>query len=710
MIAVIGEKPSVARDIARILGASEKQDGYLSGNGYLVTWAFGHLVGLAMPEAYGIQSFRRESLPIIPDSFQLTPRQVKAEKGYKADPGALKQLKVIKEVFDQSDKIIVATDAGREGELIFRYIYQYIGCNKPFVRLWISSLTDKAIREGLQNLKNGSLYDNLFLSAQARSEADYLIGINGTQALSVAAGQGIFSLGRVQSPTLAMICTRFLENKNFVPQKYWQLKLQSAKDNIAFTALSADKYDMQQAAIDTLQRIKEAKTVQVKTVERKEVNQESPLLYDLTTLQKEANAKLNFSADKTLSIAQKLYEGKIISYPRTGSRYISQDVFEEIPERLVNLEQYARFAGYAAGMKGKALNSRSVNDGKVTDHHAIIPTMELAKSDLAALPESERNILILAGARLLFAAAEPHIYEAVTAVFSCADNDFTAKGKTVLCSGWKDLERRYRLTLKAKPDHEDDTFPNVPDFTEGQTFSNIPATVTAHDTQPPKPHTEASLLSAMEHAGSEDTTEDAERKGLGTPATRAAVIEKLVKSGFVERRGKQLVPTKNGINLVCVLPDSLTSPKLTAEWENTLTLIAKGKSDPEDFMQGIEEMARELVKAYPFLSDGDRERFKEEKPIIGNCPRCGSFVYEGRKNYYCENRDCTFAMWKNDRFFEERKTSFTPKIAAALLKSGKANVKGLYSPKTGKTYDGTVVLADTGGKYVNYRIEITKKK
>ncbi len=338
MIAVIGEKPSVARDIARILGASEKQDGYLSGNGYLVTWAFGHLVGLAMPEAYGIQSFRRESLPIIPDSFQLTPRQVKADKGYKADPGALKQLKVIKEVFSQSGKIIVATDAGREGELIFRYIYQYIGCNKPFVRL------------GLQNLKAGSLYDNLFRSAQARSEADYLIGINATQALSVAAGQGIFSLGRVQSPTLAMICTRFLENKNFVPQKYWQLKLQSAKDDIAFTALSADKYDTQQAAIDTLQRIKEAETVRVKSVERKEVNQEPPLLYDLTTLQKEANTKLNFFADKTLSIAQKLYEGKLISYPRTGSRYISQDVFEEIPERFINLEQYTRFSGYAAGI------------------------------------------------------------------------------------------------------------------------------------------------------------------------------------------------------------------------------------------------------------------------------------------------------------------------------------------------------------------------
>ncbi len=419
MIAIIGEKPSVAKSIA----------------------------------AYGIQSFRRESLPIIPDSFQLTPRQVKAEKGYKADPGALKQLKVIKGVFDQSDKIIVATDAGREGELIFRYIYQYIGCNKPFVRLWISSLTDKSIREGLQNLKDGSLYDNLFLSAQARSEADYLIGINGTQALSVAAGQGIFSLGRVQSPTLAMICTRFLENKNFVSQKYWQLKLQTTKDNVSFAALSADKYDTQQPAIDTLQRIKEAETVQVKTVERKEVNQEPPLLYDLTTLQKEANTKLNFSADKTLSIAQKLYEAKLISYPRTGSRYISQDVFEEIPERLVNLEQYSRFAGYAAGIKGKALNSRSVNDGKVTDHHALIVTENLPDK----MEADEQAIYELIAGRMLEAFSEKCVKDVTSVTLECAGSLFTVKGSVIKSAGW-------RAVFGEKEDGEDNaTLPAMQD-------------------------------------------------------------------------------------------------------------------------------------------------------------------------------------------------------------------------------------------------------
>ena len=497
MIAVSGEKPSVARDIARILGASEKQDGYLSGNGYLVTWAFGHLVGLAMPEAYGIQSFRRESLPIIPDSFQLTPRQVKAEKGYKADPGALKQLKVIKEVFDQSDKIIVATDAGREGELIFRYIYQYIGCGKPFVRLWISSLTDKAIREGLQNLKAGSLYDNLFLSAQARSEADYLIGINGTQALSVAAGQGIFSLGRVQSPTLAMICTRFLENKNFVPQKYWQLKLQSAKDNISFSALSVEKHNAQQTAIDTLQRIKEAEMVRVKSVERKEVSQEPPLLYDLTTLQKEANTKLNLSADKTLSIAQKLYEGKLISYPRTGSRYISQDVFEEIPERLVNLEQYARFAGYAAGMKGKALNSRSVNDGKVTDHHALIVTENLPDK----MEADEQAIYELIAGRMLEAFSEKCVKDVTSVTLECAGALFTVKGSVTKSAGW-------RAVFAEKEDGEDNA--TLPAMQDGDSLPLSGIELLEKQTKPKPLHTESSLLSSMETAGKE--LENAELK------------------------------------------------------------------------------------------------------------------------------------------------------------------------------------------------------
>src|SRR5574344_2705236 len=387
---IIAEKPSVARDIARIVGASSKQEGCLEGNGYLVTWAMGHLITLAMPEAYGFSAYKAEDLPIRPNPFRLIVRQVRKDKEFVSDPSALRQLKVIRSCFDKADRIIVATDAGREGELIFRYIYQYLNCRKPFDRLWISSLTDKAIREGLQNLKDGTMYDNLFRSAKARSEADWLIGINASQALSIAAG-------RVQTPTLAMICSRYLENKNFVPQKYWQLKLQTGKDSIEFSALSEEKFDSQQPAIDKLQIIKDSGQVQVKSVECKEVNQEPPLLYDLTTLQKEANTKLNFSADKTLSIAQKLYEGTLISYPRTGSRYISQDVFDEIPERISLLETYDRFAGYAKSMKGSSLNRRTVDDKKVTDHHALIIT----ENKPSSLQADEQAIYELVAGRML---------------------------------------------------------------------------------------------------------------------------------------------------------------------------------------------------------------------------------------------------------------------------------------------------------------------
>ena len=447
------------------------------------------------------------------------------------------------------------------------------------------------------------------------------------------------------------------------------------------------------------------------SVRRERKTEQPPRLFDLTGLQREANRIYGYTAKQTLDLAQALYEKRLLTYPRTDSNYLPDDM----GDTAVHIA--ALLVGKLPFMKGAAFTpdiARTLDSKKVSDHHAIIPTMELAKADLAALPESERNILTLAGARLLFAAAEPHIFDAVTAVFSCADTEFTAKGKTVLCDGWKELERRYRATLKGKPDAEGDEenerILDVPTFAEGQSFDSPAARVTAHDTQPPKPHTEASLLSAMERAGSTDTDPAAERKGLGTPATRAAVIEKLVKSGFVQRKGKQLIPTKNGNNLVCVLPDTLTSPQLTAEWENALTQIARGAAEPEDFMRGIEEMARELVKAYPFLSENQKDLFKEEQTVIGKCPRCGGNVCEGRKNYYCEKKGCAFVMWKNDRFFEERKTAFTPKIAAALLNGGKAKVKKLYSPKTGKTYDGSIVLADTGGKYVNYRIELARDK
>ena len=692
---VIAEKPSMAQTIAAALGIKGKQDGYIEGGGYLISWCVGHLVQLAEAAAYGEQykKWSFESLPILPEEWQ-----------YAVDPDKGKQFKTLKELMHRADvsEVVNACDAGREGELIFRFVYEAAGCKKPMRRLWISSMEDGAIKAGFASLKDGQEYDALFASALCRAKADWLIGINATRLFSCLYGKTL-NVGRVQTPTLKMLTDRDAAISHFQKEKYYHVRLDLSGAEAASGRIS-DK-----AEADALKGACEAETAVCVSLTREKKTAAPPKLFDLTSLQREANRIFGYTAKQTLDLAQSLYEKKLLTYPRTDSSYLTDDM-EETAAKVIAL--LCGTLPFMAGMGFSPEIARVLNSKKVSDHHAIIPTMELAKTDLSALPESEKNILTLAGARLLFATAAPHIYETVTAVFSCAGADFTARGKTVLAGGWKDLERRYRATLKDKPeaDDEDSADGTLPELAEGQSFDNPAAKVTEHDTTPPKPHNEASLLSAMERAGNEDTDPDAERKGLGTPATRAAVIEKLVSSGFVERKGKQLIPTKDGNNLVCILPDNLTSPKLTAEWENNLTQIAKGAADPAEFLSGIEAMARELVKSYPFLSDSDKERFKTEKPEIGKCQRCGCPVHEGKKNYYCSDRDCAFVMWKNDRFFEDRKVTFSPKIAAALLKSGKVKVKGLYSPKTGKTYDGTVVLADTGGKYVNYKIELPKKK
>ena len=692
---VIAEKPSVAQTIAAALGIKEKKDGYIEGGGCLISWFVGHLVQLAEAAAYGEQykKWSFESLPILPEEWQ-----------YAVDPDKGKQFKTLKELMHRADvsEVVNACDAGREGELIFRFVYEAAGCKKPMRRLWISSMEDGAIKAGFASLKDGQEYDALFASALCRAKADWLIGINATRLFSCLYGKTL-NVGRVQTPTLKMLTDRDAAISHFQKEKYYHVRLDLSGAEAASGRIS-DK-----AEADALKGACEAETAVCVSLTREKKTAAPPKLFDLTSLQREANRIFGYTAKQTLDLTQSLYEKKLLTYPRTDSSYLTDDM-EETAAKVIAL--LCGTLPFMAGMGFSPEITSVLNSKKVSDHHAIIPTMELAKTDPDALPESEKNILTLAGARLLFATAAPHIFETVTAIFSCAGADFTARGKTVLAGGWKDIERRYRATLKNKPeaDDEDNANGTLPELAEGQSFDNPTAKVTEHDTTPPKPYTEASLLSAMERAGNEDTDPDAERKGLGTPATRAAVIEKLVSSGFVERKGKQLIPTKDGNNLVCILPDNLTSPKLTAEWENNLTQIAKGAADPDEFLSGIEAMARELVKSYPFLSNSDKERFKTEKPEIGKCPRCGSPVHEGKKNYYCSNRDCAFVMWKNDCFFEDRKVAFSPKIAAALLKSGKVKVKGLYSPKTGKTYDGTVILADTGGKYVNYKIELPKKK
>ena len=692
---VIAEKPSMAQTIAAALGIKGKQDGYIEGGGYLISWCVGHLVQLAEAAAYGEQykKWSFDSLPILPEEWQ-----------YAVDPDKGKQFKTIKELMHRADvsEVVNACDAGREGELIFRFVYEVAGCKKPMRRLWISSMEDGAIKAGFASLKDGRDYGALFASALCRAKADWLIGINATRLFSCLYGKTL-NVGRVQTPTLKMLTDRDAAISHFQKEKYYHVRLDLSGADAASERIS-DK-----AEADALKGACEAGKAVCVSLTREKKTAAPPKLFDLTSLQRETNRIFGYTAKQTLDLAQSLYEKRLLTYPRTDSSFLTDDMGGTAADIIALLCEKLPFM---AGADFTPEIAKVLDSKKVSDHHAIIPTMELAKADPDALPESEKNILTLAGARLLFATAEPHIYEAVTAVFSCAGTDFTARGKTVLAEGWKELERRYRATLKDKPEAEDGENEGVtlPELSEGQNFPNPAAKVTEHTTTPPKPHSEASLLSAMERAGNGDTDPDAERRGLGTPATRAAVIEKLVKGGFAERKGKQLIPTQNGAALISVLPDMLTSPQLTAEWENNLTQIAKGKADPAAFMEGIEDMARELVKTYPFLSDDKAQMFKPEREALGSCPRCGSPVYEGKKNYYCSNKECSFTMWKNDRFFEERKVTFTPKIAAALLQSGKVNVKKLYSPKTGKTYDGTIVLADTGGKYVNYRIELSKKK
>lgn len=676
MIALIAEKPSVAKDIARIIGATQKNDGYLSGNGYLVTWAFGHLIQLAMPEAYGVANFRRESLPIIPPEFRLIPRQVKADKGYKADPGVLKQLKVIKEVFDQCDKIVVATDAGREGELIFRYIYLHLGCRKPFVRLWISSLTDKAIREGMEKLQPGSQYDNLYRSAQARSEADWLIGINATQALSVAAGQGVFSLGRVQTPTLVMICNRFLENKDFVPTKFWQLKATTASSGVSFSAQSCAKWERQPEAIAALQRVKATGQLTIKSVERKETSQEPPLLYDLTTLQKEANSKLNFSADKTLSIAQSLYEKKVMSYPRTGSRYISEDVFEQMPQRVALLEQYTRFAGYAASLNGCALNRRSVNDGKVTDHHALIVTENLP-SDLST---DERAIYELVAGRMLEAFSGKCVKDVTSVLLSAGDTDFTVKGAVMKIPGWREVFSEPETV-------EDGENATLPELQEGNILPLSGVDLLEKQTKPKPLHTESSLLAAMENAGKEleNTELKASMKdaGIGTPATRAAIIETLFSRQYIVREKKSLVPTDKGLAVYKIVKDKkIADVEMTGMWENALSKIETGETDAATFHKGIEVYARqitaELLDVQLSFASG------ETCP----CPKCGN----GRILFYpkvakCSNVDCTLTIFRN----KSEKVLTDKQITELVMKRKTGIIKG-FKGRNGKPFDASLIL------------------
>ena len=671
---IIAEKPSVARDIARIVGANSKQDGYMECNSYLVTWAMGHLIALAMPEAYGFSAYKAEDLPIRPNPFQLVVRQVCKNKEYISDPAALKQLKVIRSCFDKADRIIVATDAGREGELIFRYIYQHLGCRKPFDRLWISSLTDKAIREGLSNLKPGSHYDNLYYSAKARSEADWLVGINASRALSIAR-KGGYSLGRVQTPTLAMVCRRYIENRDFSSVPYWKLSVLTEKEGLLLKAIGSKDYENEALAQTALATLRSQSQLTVESVVRKVAGTPPPLLYDLTALQKDTNRRHGFSADKTLSIAQSLYEKKITTYPRTGSRYISEDVFEEVPVLLRNIGKTL----------SNPLNRHSVDNAKVTDHHAIIPTGEPP----SGLSTDEITIYQMVVNRFVEAFSPDSEEERMQVRFTDGTNTFTWKACRQISLGWKAVQKGKEVEAEKKEDNDEQILSSLPDLTEGEVLSLVSAEITEHKTKPKPLYTEATLLSAMENAGKE--VEDAESKkamaacGIGTPATRANIIETLILRDYIRRDKKAIIPTEKGLAVYEIVKDKkIANAEMTGAWELALAAIEVGKMPSDKFAQGINSYVGTICEELLSLTP------EQKSYPVYCCPKCGQqSVGIYAKVAKCRHESCGFHVFR-----EVCGIHLSEDNIRDLISSGRTPIlKGLTS-KAGKKFNARLVLKD----------------
>ena len=671
---IIAEKPSVARDIARIVGAKSKQDGCLEGNGYIVTWAMGHLIALAMPEAYGFSTYKAEDLPIRPNPFQLVVRQVRKDKEYISDPAALRQLKVIRSCFDKADRIIVATDAGREGELIFRYIYQHLNCHKPFDRLWISSLTDKAIREGLSNLKPGNCYDNLYYSAKARSEADWLVGINASRALSIAR-KGGYSLGRVQTPTLAMVCRRYIENRDFSSVPYWKLSVEVEKEGMSLKAIGSKDYESEAAAQTALATLRSQSRLKVESVARKAGHTSPPLLYDLTALQKEANRRHGFSADKTLSIAQSLYEKKITTYPRTGSRYISEDVFEEVPTLLRKIRETLL----------TPLNRHSVDNTKVTDHHAIIPTGETP----SGLSTDEITIYQMVVNRFIEAFSPDSEEERMQVRFTDDINTFTWKACRQISLGWKAVQKGKEVEAEKKEDSDEQILSSLPNLTEGEILPLVDAEITEHKTKSKPLYTEATLLSAMENAGKE-VKEDDKRKamaecGIGTPATRANIIETLILRDYIRRDKKSIIPTEKGLAVYEIVKDKkIANAEMTGSWELALAAIEAGKMPSERFSQGINSYVGTICEELLSLSS-DQKSYPAYR-----CPKCGQqSVGIYAKVAKCRHETCGFYVFR-----EVCGIHLSEDNIRDLISSGRTStLKGLTS-KAGKKFNARLVLGE----------------
>ena len=667
---VLAEKPSVAQSIAKVLGVNKREDGYLEGNGYIVSWCVGHLVELAQPEAYDAKysKWAYADLPIFPSDWR-----------YEVSAGTKKQFGVLKKLMARDDvtSLVCATDAGREGELIFRLVYHKAGCRKPFERLWISSMEDSAIREGFENLRSGTEYDALYEAALCRERADWIVGINATRLFSTLYGQTL-NVGRVMTPTLAMAVMREAAIAAFKPEPFYTVQI--GLDG--FTAASErfkKKSDAEAVS-------KDCSIAAVTKAERKEKNEKPPSLYDLTSLQRDANRVFGYTAQQTLDYTQNLYEKKLVTYPRTDSRYLTDDMAHNLPD-LVNM---AFHTFPAPGVDKVPVHAEQVVDNKkVTDHHAIIPTRELQKCNLNELPKGELAILQLISTRLFVAVGDPHRYAETVIELDCGGTAFSAKGKTILHNGWKALARKSGST---KSDEKEQALPSV---SVGDEIAVTSTEIKEGKTSPPKHYTEDTLLQSMETAGADEMPDEVERKGLGTPATRAGIIEKLVRIGFLERKGdkktKHLIPTHKGTALVTVMPEQIQSPSMTADWEEKLLLIEKGEYASEDFMDEIKDVIAGLIRNYEVIQDSEVLMSKESN-AVGKCPVCGSSVEEKAKAFFCSNRSCKFALWKNNRYFESIGKSMTSATAQKLLGSGKINLKGCKSAKTGNTFDATVYM------------------
>ena len=689
---IIAEKPSVARDIARIVGANHREDGFLEGDGYLVTWAFGHLITLAMPEQYGYGAYKAEELPIVPQPFQLMVRQIRKGKDFEDDPTALKQLKIIRSCFEKSDQIIVATDAGREGELIFRYIYGYLGCQKPFHRLWISSLTDKAIREGLAQLKAGCAYDALYLAGKARSEADWLVGINASRALSIAQ-RGAYSLGRVQTPTLAMICRRYLEHQGFSSVPFWRLQAFVQKDGVLLQSTCTEDFATEgetQTAFATLSR---QSSLVATSVSRKVAAMPPPLLYDLTTLQKEANRQLGFSADKTLSLAQSLYEKKVTTYPRTGSRYISQDVFEEVPRLLSALGEELK----------SPLNPHSVDDSKVTDHHALLPTGE---GNTQTLSSDEASIYQMICARFVAAFAPNAQEERMQVELTDGTHRFVWRGKQILSQGWKAYTSQGEKTPSEESEEaKEELLAELPNVQEGENLPLDHGAITQHKTKPKPLFTEATLLSAMENAGREIADTDSRKAisdcGIGTPATRASIIETLLLRDFIRREKKTLLPTEKGLSVYGIVKDQrIANAEMTGNWELALSAIEAGKASAEDFSTRIKDYTAEICRELLAL------QIAQPQYPTYRCSMCGKdTVGIFPKVAKCKSEGCDFHVFR-----EICGVTLTEAQTKDLLTTKRTILIKGFQSKAGKKFNAHLVLRGDGSTAFEFDNTTSKPK